>query len=48
MTAHGFQDKTYLTVSISTVSRFYNGGYVSKQTKSRIQDIVTKYNYYPN
>lgn len=35
-------------VSISTVSRFYNGGYVSKQTKSRIQDIVTKYNYYPN
>ncbi|WP_429995213.1 LacI family DNA-binding transcriptional regulator, partial [Mycoplasmopsis bovis] len=23
-------------VSISTVSRFYNGGYVSKQTKSRI------------
>ncbi|WP_029513673.1 LacI family DNA-binding transcriptional regulator [Mycoplasmopsis primatum] len=35
-------------VSISTVSRFYNGGYVSKSTKVKIQEIISKHNYYPN
>ncbi|MBZ4203430.1 LacI family DNA-binding transcriptional regulator [Mycoplasma tauri] len=35
-------------VSISTVSRFYNGGYVSKATKAKIREIVSKHNYYPN
>ncbi|WP_027121363.1 LacI family DNA-binding transcriptional regulator [Mycoplasma leonicaptivi] len=34
--------------SISTISRFYNNGYVSKDTKIRIQEIVDKNNYYPN
>ncbi|WP_027334777.1 LacI family DNA-binding transcriptional regulator [Mycoplasmopsis felifaucium] len=35
-------------VSISTVSRFYNGGYVSKNTKQKIEEIVKEHNYYPN
>ncbi|WP_406617330.1 LacI family DNA-binding transcriptional regulator [Mycoplasmopsis adleri] len=35
-------------VSISTVSRYYNGGYVSDETKKAIEDIIKKYNYTPN
>ncbi|VEU75713.1 LacI family transcriptional regulator [Mycoplasmopsis maculosa] len=35
-------------VSISTVSRYYNGGYVSKNTKNKIESIVKEHNYYPN
>ncbi|MGZ9755994.1 LacI family DNA-binding transcriptional regulator [Mycoplasma sp. 246B] len=35
-------------VSISTISRFYNNGYVSKKTKERIQAVVKANEYYPN
>ncbi|WP_027120383.1 LacI family DNA-binding transcriptional regulator [Mycoplasmopsis lipofaciens] len=35
-------------VSISTISRYYNGGYVSKATKQKITKIVKEHNYYPN
>ncbi|WP_331707919.1 LacI family DNA-binding transcriptional regulator [Mycoplasmopsis felis] len=35
-------------VSISTISRFYNRGYVSKKTKEKIQRVVKEKEYYPN
>lgn len=35
-------------VSISTVSRYYNNGYVSKKTKERIDKVVKQFEYYPN
>lgn len=34
-------------VSISTVSRYYNGGYVSDATRKKIQEIVKKHDFYP-
>ncbi|WP_029905762.1 LacI family DNA-binding transcriptional regulator [Mycoplasmopsis opalescens] len=35
-------------VSISTISRYYNKGYVSKNTKKKIEEAVKAYDYYPN
>lgn len=35
-------------VSISTVSRYYRGGYVSKETKKVIANIIKENDYYPN
>ncbi|VEU70773.1 LacI family DNA-binding transcriptional regulator [Mycoplasmopsis glycophila] len=35
-------------VSISTISRYYNNGYVSKKTKDKIDSVVKQYQYYPN
>ncbi|MEE3928226.1 LacI family DNA-binding transcriptional regulator [Mycoplasmopsis ciconiae] len=35
-------------VSISTVSRYYNNGYVSKKTKEKIEQVVQQFEYYPN
>ncbi|TNK82244.1 LacI family transcriptional regulator [Mycoplasmopsis pullorum] len=35
-------------VSISTVSRYYNNGYVSKRTKEKIEKVVQQFEYYPN
>ncbi|WP_036452334.1 LacI family DNA-binding transcriptional regulator [Mycoplasma buteonis] len=35
-------------VSISTVSRYYNKGYVSKATKQKIEEVVRKHEYFPN
>ncbi|QZE12659.1 LacI family DNA-binding transcriptional regulator [Mycoplasma sp. Ms02] len=35
-------------VSISTVSRYYNNGYVSKRTKEKIERVVQENEYYPN
>lgn len=35
-------------VSISTISRYYNNGYVSKKTKEKIDSVVERYEYYPN
>ncbi|MFV8418820.1 LacI family DNA-binding transcriptional regulator [Mycoplasma sp. Sp33II] len=35
-------------VSISTISRYYNGGYVSGKTKRKIASVVKEYEYVPN
>ncbi|RIV16245.1 LacI family DNA-binding transcriptional regulator [Mycoplasmopsis gallopavonis] len=35
-------------VSISTISRYYNKGYVSKKTKDKIDSVVKQYQYFPN
>ncbi len=35
-------------VSISTVSRYYNNGYISKNTKIKIEAIVKEHGYFPN
>ncbi|QIW62164.1 LacI family DNA-binding transcriptional regulator [Mycoplasmopsis gallinacea] len=35
-------------VSISTISRYYNNGYVSKKTKEKIESVVKQHRYYPN
>lgn len=35
-------------VTKSTVSRYFNGGYVKEDTKKRIQAVIEKYNYEPN
>ena len=35
-------------VSKSTVSRYFNGGYVRKETKEKIKQIIEKNNYEPN
>lgn len=44
-----YKDISQLTgFSISTISRYYNGGYVAKNTRKVIDAIVKKYNYYPN
>ncbi|VEU69028.1 LacI family transcriptional regulator [Mycoplasmopsis canis] len=34
--------------SISTISRYYNDGYVSERTRQKILEIVTKNEYFPN
>lgn len=35
-------------VSVSTVSRYYNNGYVGKKTKTKIEEVIKKYDFYPN
>ncbi|QGZ97860.1 LacI family DNA-binding transcriptional regulator [Mycoplasma sp. NEAQ87857] len=35
-------------VSISTISRYYNKGYVSKKTREKIEEVVKRYQYFPN
>lgn len=35
-------------VSKSTVSRYFNGGYVKEETKNKIKEIIEKNNYEPN
>ena len=35
-------------VTKTTVSRYFNGGYVKKETKERIKKIIEEYNYAPN
>ncbi|WLP85493.1 LacI family DNA-binding transcriptional regulator [Mycoplasma seminis] len=35
-------------VSISTISRYYNGGYVSPKTRKKIASVVKEYEYIPN
>ena len=35
-------------VGKSTVSRFFNGGYVKQETKEKIQKVIKEYNYMPN
>ncbi|UUM19506.1 MULTISPECIES: LacI family DNA-binding transcriptional regulator [unclassified Mycoplasma] len=35
-------------VSISTISRYYNNGYVSEKTKKKIEEFVKSHQYYPN
>ena len=35
-------------VSKSTVSRYLNEGYVSKETAEKIEKVIQKYNYTPN
>ena len=35
-------------VTKTTISRYFNGGYVKKETKDRISKVIKKYNYEPN
>ena len=35
-------------VGKSTVSRYFNGGYVKEETRQRIASVIEKYNYEPN
>lgn len=35
-------------VAKSTVSRYFNGGYVKEATKEKIQQVIREYNYEPN
>lgn len=35
-------------VSVSTVSRYYNEGYVSKNTQSKIEAIIKEFDFFPN
>lgn len=35
-------------VTKSTVSRYFNGGYVKKETRQRIKQIIEEYHYQPN
>lgn len=35
-------------VGKSTVSRYFNGGYVKQETRDKIQKIIRQYNYEPN
>ena len=35
-------------VSKTTVSRYYNGGYVKEETRQKIEKIVKEYDYEPN
>lgn len=35
-------------VAKSTVSRYFNGGYVKESTKEKIQQVIREYNYEPN
>ena len=35
-------------VGKSTVSRYFNGGYVKEETRKRIASIIQQYNYEPN
>ena len=35
-------------VGTTTVSRYFNGGNLKKDTKEKIKEVVDKYNYTPN
>lgn len=35
-------------VAKSTVSRYFNGGYVKEETRAKIKEIIEKHNYEPN
>ena len=35
-------------VTKTTISRYFNGGYIKKETKAKIAKIIKKYNYEPN
>ena len=35
-------------VGKSTVSRYFNGGYVREETRQKIADVIARYNYEPN
>ena len=35
-------------VTKTTISRYFNGGYIKKETKDKIAKIIKKYNYEPN
>ena len=35
-------------VGKSTISRYFNGGYVKEETRKRIASIIQQYNYEPN
>ncbi len=35
-------------VSKTTVSRYFNGGYVKEETREKLREIIEKYNYEPN
>ena len=35
-------------VSKTTVSRYYNGGYVKEETRQKIEKVVKAYDYEPN
>ncbi len=37
-----------LNISKMTVSRYFNGGYVSNENKAKIEEYTKKYNYTPN
>ncbi len=44
-----YKEITELTgASIGTISRYFNGGYVSKKRKALIEKVVKELNYYPN
>ena len=34
-------------VAKSTVSRYFNGGYVKESTKEKIRQVIREYNYEP-
>ncbi|MBR8700846.1 HTH-type transcriptional regulator TreR [Fusobacterium sp. DD29] len=38
----------YSGVGKSTVSRYFNSGYVSQESKEKIEKVINKYNYVPN
>lgn len=43
------QDIAEMTnVTKSTVSRYFNGGYVKEETREKIRKVIEKYNYEPN
>lgn len=49
MRSFSYKDISKLAkVSISTVSRYYNAGYVSKKTRAKIEKVVKENGYYPN
>lgn len=49
MRSFSYKDISRLAkVSISTVSRYYNNGYVSKRTREKIEKVVKDHDYYPN
>ena len=35
-------------VGKSTVSRYFNGGYIKKETAEKIKAVIDKYHYEPN
>ena len=35
-------------VGKSTVSRYFNGGYVKEETRAKIQKVIEQYHYTPN
>lgn len=35
-------------VTKTTISRYFNGGYLKEETKKRIRAIISEYDYEPN